>query len=588
MKNRKLLFLCDDNSAWSRMAEGFAREYAPSGVEVFSAGTCPDGNVDPLAVSVMAKYNIDISESAPASVSSMNMLEFDLVIVFSDETVVSHEHFRGLPAIVNWNIIGAAVPGLSGNTKEVFFAQTAKKIKQLVGDLFSSGYFSAFSQKKINTDNMFNSLSEGMLAHDLERKIFYFSDKAVELTGLSKESVLGKDCHEIFTGGICGENCSFCNTFSTDDFTPVTYPVSFVNENGQKKECDLSVVPLKDDKDKVFGVAASFKDKSELNLLKMRNKELQSFSGIIGRDETMLDVFQQIKDVADYDFPVHVYGETGTGKELVAAAIHNESARKNKPFVPVNCGALPESLIESELFGHVRGAFSGAVKDKKGRFELAEGGTIFLDEIGELSKDLQVKLLRFLQEGTFEKVGGEKTIQANVRVISATNRELKKEAAQGNFREDLYYRLNVIPVNLPALKEKINDIPLLIEHFCEKIAKMSNKNLPEFSGQAISVMMTYNWPGNVRELENAVQYAVVRSRGEVIESKHLPMEFAGKAKVYDIQRENGVKESSGKLSIESVKMALKETGGNKSKAAKLLGVGRATLYRFLDVNKDLA
>ncbi len=568
------------------MAEGFARTYVPSDVEIFSAGTSSAVDVNPLAISVMRKHNIDISEPVPVSVTAVERVEFDLVVVFLQETNVHHENFRGLPSIVSWNIIGKDVSELSGIKKEDFFNQTAEKIKQLVKDLFTSGYFAAFSQKKINTDNMLNSLSEGMLAHDLERKIFYFSDKAVELTGLSKESVLGKDCHEIFTGGICGENCSFCNAFSTDDFPPVTYPVSFVNENGQKKECDLSVVPLKDDKGKLFGVAASFKDKSELNLLKMRNREFQSFSGIIGRDETMLEVFQQIKDVADYDFPVHVFGETGTGKELVAAAIHNESARKNKPFVPVNCGALPESLIESELFGHVRGAFSGAVKDKKGRFELAEGGTIFLDEIGELSKDLQVKLLRFLQDGTFDKVGGEKTIQANIRVISATNKELKKEATQGNFREDLYYRLNVIPVNLPALKEKINDIPLLIEHFCEKISKMSNKNLPEFSGKAISVMMGYDWPGNVRELENAVQYAVVRSRGDVIEPKHLPMELVGKVKIYDVQqREGAVKEPSRKLSADSVRMALKEAGGNKSKAAKLLGVGRATLYRFLDANK---
>jgi len=568
------------------MAEGFAKAYSPAGVDIFSAGTRSGNAVNPLAVDIMKKYDIDISVSAPISSAEVRTVDFDLVIVFSEQTVAHHENFRGLPSIVNWNVVSDSFGALSESKQEAFIIKAADKIRQLVDDLFASGYFSAFSLKKINTDNMFNSLSEGLLAHDLERKIFYFSDKAVELTGLSRESVIGKDCHEVFTGGICGENCSFCNAFSSETFAPVTYPVSFVNENGQKKECDLSVVPLKDTGNKIFGVAASFKDKSELNLLKMRNKELQSFSGIIGRDDTMLDVFQQIKDVADYDFPVHVFGETGTGKELVAAAIHNESARKNKPFVPVNCGALPESLIESEVFGHVRGAFSGAVKDKKGRFELAEGGTIFLDEIGELSKDLQVKLLRFLQEGTFEKVGGEKTIKANVRVISATNKELKKEARLGNFRDDLYYRLNVIPVNLPSLKEKKNDIPILIEHFCEKIFKMNNKKLPEFSGEAISAMMAYDWPGNVRELENAVQYSVVRSRGEVIQPKHLPMELAGKVKVFGVLKEKGINEPSGKLSEVSVKEALKEAGGNKSKAAKLLGVGRATLYRFLDANKN--
>lgn len=580
MANRKILFLNDEKYAWGKIAEGFARQVVPLDVEVYSSDV-PSGNRDYLlAIDTMKGFGIDISTPLPVSPSDIETIDFDLVVTFSEKADLQINCYRGMPSVVNWNINVADLSELTGEEYEKKYIAISKEIRLLVENLFTQGYFSAFSRKKINTDNILNSLSEGLLAHDLNRKIFYFSDKAVELTGLAREDVIGKDCHDVFTGGMCGENCSFCNNVSAD-LRPMTYSVSFLNELGQKKECDLSVMPLRDEYRKVFGVAASFKDKSELNILKMRNKDLNSFMGIIGNDKSMLEIFQQIKDVADYDFPVHIYGETGTGKELVAAAIHNESPRKNRPFVPVNCGALPESLIESELFGHVRGAFSGAVKDKKGRFELAEGGTIFLDEIGELSKDIQVKLLRFLQEGTFEKVGGEKTITADVRVISATNRELKKEIETGNFREDFYYRLNVIPVNLPALWEKKNDIPLLISHFCNKISERINKKIPDFSKQAISKMMMYNWPGNVRELENAVQYSIVRSRGETILPEHLPMELGNSFVVQNAGNGQPKKSPAKRLTNESVEAALKEAGGNKSRAAKLLGVGRATLYRFL-------
>ena len=296
----------------------------------------------------------------------------------------------------------------------------------------------------------------------------------------------------------------------------------------------------------------------------------------------MRSVFRQISDVAQYDFPVHISGETGTGKELVANAIHNESRRGGAPFVPINCGALPEGLIESELFGHVKGAFSGAIRDKKGRFELADGGTIFLDEVAELSKPLQVKLLRFLQEGTIEKVGGEGSATVNVRVISATNKDLKKEVQRNNFREDLYYRLNVIPIHIPPLRERKTDIPLLVNHFVEQVAKRNDQPLAKISDEAISLMLDYSWPGNVRELQNAVQFAIVKSGGRPITPSALPMELR------ELKNMANRRGPAKKLDAESVREALVEAGGNKAKAARLLGVGRATLYRFFDEHKDLA
>ncbi|MBW2296043.1 MAG: sigma 54-interacting transcriptional regulator, partial [Deltaproteobacteria bacterium] len=260
---------------------------------------------------------------------------------------------------------------------------------------------------------------------------------------------------------------------------------------------------------------------------------------------------------------------------LVAHAIHNESRRGGAPFVPINCGALPEGLIESELFGHVKGAFSGAIRDKKGRFELADNGTVFLDEISELPKPMQVKLLRFLQEGSFEKVGGEKTTLVNVRVISATNKYIKKEVQRGNFREDLYYRLNVIPITVPPLRERKNDIPLLVDHFLDQFPEILENEKMRISDEALAMMMDYRWPGNVRELQNAVQFSIVRSRGDTIRPEDLPLELK------DFIVEKPRRGPARKLDAAMVKAALAKTGGNKAKAAKLLGVGRATLYRFL-------
>jgi len=337
---------------------------------------------------------------------------------------------------------------------------------------------------------------------------------------------------------------------------------------------------MKNGKGVMEGVIALFNDQTKIKYLEQRLGKEKKFGNIVGNHRKMLQVFEQITDVAVYDVPVYIYGETGTGKELVARAIHNESRRGNAPFVPINCGALPEGLVESELFGHVKGSFSGAVRDKKGRFEMADGGTIFLDEVAELPKNVQVKLLRFLQEGILEKVGSEKSVTADVRGISATNKNLKQEGNKGSFRDDLYYRLNVIPIELPALREKKNDIPFLVEHFLEQAADKNNTEKHLVSKEAMSAMMDYSWYGNVRELENAIQFAIVKCKGTSIALQDLPMELVDSLS-YQVRRG-----PTKKLNIDNVKSALIKTGGNKAKAAKLLGVGRATLYRFLNDNPE--
>ena len=427
---------------------------------------------------------------------------------------------------------------------------------------------------KENLERVLDNLKDGIIAHDIKRRIFFFNHEAERITGFSRKDVLGRDCHKVFDVPFCGERCSFSkdNPKIMDNYE---YTINILNKNGEIKNIEMSFNRMDDENGKLFGVIAFLRDVTDILSLKIRAGKLNSFANIIGQDTKMLQVFQQIRDVAGYNYPVHIFGETGTGKELVAAAIHNESQRSGAPFITINCGALPESLIESELFGHVKGAFSDAIRDKKGRFELAHRGTIFLDEVTELSKNVQVKLLRFLQESTLEKVGGEKTISVNIRVISATNKDLKKEVRNKNFREDLYYRLNVIPITIPPLRERKNDIPLLIDHFLKQAEEDYRQKPPRISKEAMSLIMDYAWPGNVRELQNSIQFAIVKCSGSLITPNELPVELR------DNKKPLLKRGPSKKLDLDTIKSALEQTGGNKSRAAKLLGVGRATLYRFL-------
>lgn len=427
---------------------------------------------------------------------------------------------------------------------------------------------------KRNLERILDHLMEGIIAHDKDRRILFFNRAAEEVTGYSKAEVIGRDCHEVFGNPFCGDRCSFCGQ-APNDLTHVSYPVNVVTRNGELKRLEMSVTGMTDEKGCFVGVLAAFRDTTVLDGLRLRLGEIHSFSGIVGRDHKMLQIFEQIRDLATNDYPIHIHGETGTGKELVAAAIHNESRRCGKAFVPVNCGALPEGLLESELFGHVKGAFTGAIRDKKGRFELAQGGTIFLDEVAELPKTVQVKLLRVLQEWTFERVGGERTLQLDVRVISASNRDLRREVERQRFRKDLYYRLCVVPLTLPPLRERRNDIPLLVSHFLKE-AKKRGQQTATLSQEALSVMMDYAWPGNVRELQNAVHFALVKAKGRTIQPADLPLE---------LQRKTDPRGTPGpprKLEPVTVAAALRDSGGNKARAARILGVGRATLYRFLE------
>ena len=319
-----------------------------------------------------------------------------------------------------------------------------------------------------------------------------------------------------------------------------------------------------------------------LKNLSRRLKTDVGFSGIVTLDPKMLEIFETIRELAEVDVPVMIHGESGVGKELVAMAIHNEGHRAHQPFIAINCGALPEGLLESELFGHVRGAFTGAFRDKKGRFELANNGTIFLDEIGDLSPTLQVKLLRVLQEGTFERVGDEKTKMINVRVISATNKDIKREIEAGRFRSDLFYRMCVVPITIPPLRERRNDIPLLIDHIIKQALDKRKQRDVKVSPEALEVMIDYDWPGNVRELQNVIQYALIKCGRGLIRKDHLPPSIL---EIYSKEKYIKKRERKRKLSLETVRGTLQKAKGNKTEAARKLGVSRATLYRFLDSMK---
>jgi transcriptional regulator with PAS, ATPase and Fis domain len=354
----------------------------------------------------------------------------------------------------------------------------------------------------------------------------------------------------------------------------VSFPVTL---NGVAEDLEVMIKAAPFEFNGENYVVMVFDDLGEVAAVRRRAADHPGLHGIIGRHPKVLELLEAIRSVAPTEAPVLLLGESGTGKELAAIALHRESSRSDRLLVPVHCAALAEGVLESELFGHVKGAFTGAIRDKKGRFELAHGGTIFLDEIGELSPSMQIKLLRVLQDGTFERVGSEQTIKVDARVICATNRDLASEVASGNFRSDLFYRLGVFPITMPPLRERESDIPLLAAHLLALAADNGGRRCPGLSAGALAVLRRHIWPGNVRELDNALRYALIKSAGGTIRPEHLPGSVLGAVDEASAQRAARPR----KLVADSVVKALQAAGGNKVVAARLLGVGRATLYRFL-------
>ncbi|MEJ2169967.1 MAG: sigma 54-interacting transcriptional regulator [Desulfobacterales bacterium] len=422
------------------------------------------------------------------------------------------------------------------------------------------------------------TMSDGLSIQNHEGVITQVNGRLCEISGFARDELIGRSLLDLLAGGKDGF-AEIVNEGGTQN--EHTSETLIHHKDGRKVAVSLKIDSLIDDSGSYKGSFAFFTDISELKILRRHSLTADTFENIVGREISMRKLFAEIIELAACDFPVLIQGDSGVGKELVAQAIHNISHRSDAMFVPVNCAALPENLLESELFGHVKGAFTGAIRDKKGRFELAHGGTIFLDEIAELSPSVQVKLLRILQEGEFERVGDHRTTKVDVRIISATNKNLEREKNAGRFRGDLYYRLCVMPVFVPPLRERKNDIPLLAHYFIKSIAGKTSDREASLSTEALVMLMAYDWPGNVRELQNAIQFAYVKSKGDVILPVHLPAAVRQPASKIPRRRRR-----RRKLDQNLVLDALSRTKGNKLQAAKLLSVNRATLYRFLAETKD--
>lgn len=576
-----LLFIDNNNACRSQFAEAFARKKALGNINIVSAGISST-HIDPLAVQLMQEINIDISTQNSKSLSEVEDQVFDVVIALCDYSFEDCPILSGNPAIINWSLADDA-------NEDYSLASLRKlrdKIKEEVDSFFDNGYFAAFVSSKNDSQLILDNISDAIIAHDLNRKIYYFNKAAEKLTGYKREDVLNNDCHKVFAKPLCGEKCLFCSPGDCKDIPDKNCrTMQLTDKEGQRRICEMTTSLMRDEQNVPKGILAVVRDLSvEHKLSKIANKA-EHFSGIIGTSPEILEALNSISDIASSRAPVLICGESGTGKELAARAIHQQSSRKDKLFVPLNCGALPENLLESELFGHVKGAFTGAIRDKKGRFELADGGSIFLDEIGDISPVMQVKLLRVLQEGTFERVGGEKTFKVDVRIISATNKDLAQEMAEGRFREDLFYRLNVIPLNLPPLRERGSDVIVLAEYLLSKAVEEIGHEEIHFSAAVINAFLAYDWPGNIRELQNWIQYALLKCKGNVIELIHLPASSNWDWLNINLTETPKKQTRKRKLNYTQVEEALAQVKGNKQKAAKLLGVGRATLYRFLDNQK---
>ncbi|MFC1497989.1 sigma-54 interaction domain-containing protein [Verrucomicrobiota bacterium] len=423
-------------------------------------------------------------------------------------------------------------------------------------------------------DTILNCVADGVFTVDCEKKIRFFNRAAERITGFSAKEAIGQFCYDVFKTTGCGSACTL-DEVKISGKELVNKPVQILNREGRSLLVSISAATLRDSEGKVIGGVETFRDLTAEEELRKEIKKSYTFQDIVSRHPKMHELFAILPDIAESNVSVLIEGESGTGKELFARAIHNLGKRKNKPFVAINCGSLPDTLLESELFGYKKGAFTDAKRDKPGRFDMAKGGTLFLDEIGDISPALQVRLLRVLQEKTYEPLGGTEPVQADARIVAATNQHLLDKVNDGSFREDLYYRLNVLRIELPSLRERRCDIPLLVDHFRRRLNAETGKTIETIDDSVITAIMRHDFPGNIRELENVLQHAFVLCKGPIVQFAHLPKELAE-----EISKESG----KGLLSLEqlekkAIREGLLDNSGNRSAAAKQLGIDPSTLYR---------
>lgn len=426
-----------------------------------------------------------------------------------------------------------------------------------------------------NTDylnKVFNALNEAVFVYDENMEIKHFNTAAEKITQFKKEDVLGKKCVTLFDQSLCLNNCALCNGVPRGEVGKnIFFNSPFIRKDGVRRLGEFHAELLKKESGAVE-VLVALTDVTEIHNLRSEVKKSNSFRNIVGRSHVMKELFRTIRNIALFDSTVFIQGESGTGKELVAKAIHFESPRSGEKLVRVNCSSFSDSLLESELFGHVKGAYTGAVKDRLGRFEEGHGGSIFLDEIGDLTPNVQVKLLRVLQEKEIQRVGDNITRHVDIRIIAATHKDLLQEVREGRFREDLYYRLNVIPLHLPPLRKRKEDIPYLVDHFIKKWKGLDRKNVTGISRSALRLLMDFDWPGNIRELENTLEHACVKCSHKTIEPEDLPR--------WDLlQPQKAPKRRRNQVTPEMIRQTLRQTNHNQTRAAELLDLHRITLWR---------
>jgi PAS domain S-box-containing protein len=419
-----------------------------------------------------------------------------------------------------------------------------------------------------------DSVADGVFTVDGDFRVTSFNRAAEEITGVPREEALGRPCCEVFRASICEAQCALKETMQTGR-PVVNRSVYILRPDGERVPISVSTALLKDREGNIMGGVETFRDLRLVEQLRAEIARQYTFADILSKNREMRRLFDILPTVAESDSTVLIEGESGTGKELVARAIHSLSPRRDKPLVTVNCGALPDTLLESELFGYKAGAFTDARKDKPGRFALAEGGTVFLDEIGDVSPALQVRLLRVLEDRTYEPLGGAESVKADVRVVAASNRRLADLVKAGTFRQDLYYRINVVGLTLPPLRQRREDIPLLAEHFIGRFNRLRDKDIIGVSAEVLRTLLTHDYPGNVRELENIIEHAFVLCHGGMIQPEHLPEYLRPAEPAPAAPSAKTLRDLEAHLIYET----MRRHGWNRLATAKELGIHKTTLWR---------
>ncbi len=541
-----------------------------------------------------AGYEVATAEGYETALSALDSREFDLIL--ADIVLVGSSGMDLLREIKERDIAAPVVmitghPSLETASQAMrlgAFDYLAKPVRReallkVVGHalqhkalLEERGRLQAQSQRySSHLEAIFLSVTEGIVAVDTSLRVSQANQAAEAICGFSAQEARGNNWGELECD--CTQACRKVLTLALEGRVPVKRQrLTCWQDGGRQQLVIANATPLQDQAGRHLGAVLVLRDISRLAQLERELEERRGFHRLVGASPVMQRVYKLLEDLADTDATALITGESGTGKELVAEALHFSGPRREKPLVKVNCSALAESLLESELFGHVRGAFTGAIKDKTGRFELAHGGSLMLDEVGDISPRIQLKLLRVLQEKEFERVGESHSRRVDVRIVACTNQDLKAKVAEGTFREDLYYRLKVVEVKLPPLRERRGDIPLLIQHFLAKFRMQYNKNIKDASPEFMALLLNHAWPGNVRELEHALEHAFVLCQGKILEPSHLPPELRSAPQAQPLTQEARARSESREL-----RQALENCRWNKARTARELGISRQTLYRWI-------